>query len=261
MKKGVILENNFLNEIIFRIDFTTILEISGDNKAAAEKFRKKIFHKFPNVEILHQKNVSLDIDLESGYPRIKNDGNLCWIFRNEENNKEVSLTSNNLVLNYHKGGYVGFKSFLDEILLLISALKEYEPFNLNFLGLRYINEINDKEINDSINLYVNNNLTNNFLLSDLDNQNGQLIQLFSKLDFKQDDYFLTIQYGFFNDTDLPNNEKHFILDYDCINRNISDVDEVKDNLRIMNNLIFEKFEYSITDEFIKKMGEKYDDSN
>ena len=33
MKKGVILEDNFLNEIIFRIDFTTILKICGDEKA------------------------------------------------------------------------------------------------------------------------------------------------------------------------------------------------------------------------------------
>ena len=43
MKKGVILENNFLNEVIFRIDFTTILKLSGNKKEYAEEFQKKIF--------------------------------------------------------------------------------------------------------------------------------------------------------------------------------------------------------------------------
>ena len=258
MKKGVILENNFLNEIIFRIDFTTILEISGDKKEAADKFRKRIFDNFPNVEILHQKNVSVDIDVKSGYPKkITNDGNLCWIFRNEECNKEVSLTANNLVLNYHYGEYKGFKDFLEEILILLNALDEYGPFKLNFLGLRYVNEIYYEEINNNIGLYINKSLFNTSILDDLKKENSQLIQLFSKLDFKKEDYNLTLQYGFFNPTNNPDGEKHFILDYDCVNREISEIEDVKDNLKIMNHLIFETFEYSITDELIEKMGENY----
>lgn len=33
---------------------------------------------------------------------MSHEGNLCWIFRNDAGDKEVSLNSNNIVLNYHK---------------------------------------------------------------------------------------------------------------------------------------------------------------
>ncbi|WP_296890825.1 TIGR04255 family protein [uncultured Methanobrevibacter sp.] len=260
MEKGVILENNFLNEIIFRIDFTTILEICGDNKESAEKFGKFIFNHFPNVEILQQKKFNVNIDIESGYPQnVSHEGNLCWIFRNNDGNKEVSLTSNNLVLNYKKGAYSGFNHFLDEILLLISALKEYCPFKLNFLGLRYINEIDDMEINNNIDDYVSKSISNNGIINDFDDEN--LIQLFSKLEMQKENYNFTLQYGFYNPTNDPSHDKHFILDYDCVNRKITNIDDVKENLIKMNHLIFEKFEYSITDKFIEKMGEKYDSTS
>ncbi|MBQ6099326.1 MAG: TIGR04255 family protein [Methanobrevibacter sp.] len=254
------MEDNFLNEIIFRIDFTTILKICGDEKESVDDFRNAIFDDFPNVEILHQKKFNLDIDVESGYPKnLTHEGNLCWIFRNDNADKEVSLTSNNLVLNYKRGAYKGFKLFLDDVMLIISALKQYSPFKLNFLGLRYINEIYDAEINDDIHKYVSNSLSNTALLNDF--KENQLIQFFSKLQMQKDDYIFTMQYGFYNPTENPDHEKHFILDYDCVNKNVMNIDDVKEHLIEMNSLIFEKFEYSITDEFIEKMGEKYDSSS
>ena len=67
--------------------------------------------------------------------------------------------------------------------------------------------------------------------------------------------------GFYNHTNDPNQDKHFILDYDCVNRKITNIDDVKENLIKMNHLIFENFEYSITDKFIEKMGEKYDSTS
>lgn len=39
MEKGVRLKDNFLSEIIFRIDFTTILELTGNQKESPKKFR------------------------------------------------------------------------------------------------------------------------------------------------------------------------------------------------------------------------------
>lgn len=262
MQKGVVLKENFLNEVIFRIDFSTILKISGDKKEAAEDFGKIIFDKYPNVEITEQKKFNVDIDIDSGFPqKITNEGNLCWVFSNEEGTKEVSLTSNYLILSYKFGSYTRFNPFLEDILLLISALKEYGPFKLNFLGLRYINEIYDENINDNIKDYINPSLANKSLLTELKEDNSELIELFSKLDYKKDKYLLTFQFGFFNPDTNPNSKKHFILDYDCMNNEINDIDDVKDNLIEMNHIIFDKFDYSITDKFIKEMGENYDSSN
>lgn len=260
MEKGIILEDNFLNEIIFRIDFTTILEICGDNKESAKNFQKVIINEFPHVEVLQQKKLNVNIDIESGYPQnVSQEGNLCWIFRNDDGRKEISLTSNNLVLNYHKGAYKRFKYFLDDVMLIISALQQYMPFKLNFLGLRYVNEIDDTEINENIDIYINKTISNTVIVNDFNQEN--LIQLFSKLQMQKENYIFTLQYGFYNPTEDYQHEKHFILDYDCVNTKITDLSDVKDNLIEMNKLIFEKFEYSITDEFIDKMGEKYGSSD
>lgn len=261
MEKGVKLKNDFLTEVIFRIDFTTISEISGDKKESADKFRKVISSEFPNLEILQQKNINLGIDLESGHTNnISNKDNFCWIFRNSICDKEISLTSNNLILNYHKGAYNGFKSFLKDIYLLISALSTYELSKINFLGLRYINEITDININKNIKEYINSSLFNTLVLDDLEKENEKLIQIFSKLDFKKEDYLLTIQYGFFNPTRNSDYEKNFILDYDCVDKNITDINDVTTKLKHMNYLIFKKFNYSVTDKYINEMGEYYGSS-
>lgn len=257
MKKGVILKQNYLNEIIFRIDFETIPELIGENEEGINKFKNKIMASFPRTETIQQKSIDVTIkpdDLTSSM----NKENLCWVFRNEENTKEISLTANNLILTYHKSVYSKFRYLLDDISLLLSAIKEYEINHIEFLGLRYINEINDTEINNNIQDYINPSLLNTNLLNDLQKENSDLIQIFSKLDFQQNNYILTLQYGFFNPTTDPNFEKHFILDYDCMNKQIINVDEVSDNLKNMHELIFNKFDYSVTNKFISKLGETYE---
>ena len=262
MKKGVLLENNFLNEVIFRIDFTTILKLSGNKKESAEEFQKKIFHEFSNVEIMHQNNFNIDLDIASGLPKkFNSENNLCWIFRNETGDKEVLLTSDNLSYTCKNGSYNGFKSFLEDILLILDALTIYKPFELKFLGLRYINQINDSEINNNIDLYVNDFLSNKPLIDDLNGDEELLSQIFTKFSIKKEDYLLTLQFGFFNpDFPNPHHSKDFILDYDCITTEIKDIANVEKHLKHMNHLIFDKFEYSIKDTLIEKMGEKYDSS-
>lgn len=69
---------------------------------------------------------------------MSHEGNLCWIFRNDAGDKEVSLNSNNIVLNYHKWAYKGFKYFLNDVLLIINALKKYKPFKLKFFKANII---------------------------------------------------------------------------------------------------------------------------
>lgn len=262
MEKGVILENNFLNEVIFRIDFTTILKLSGNKKESAEEFQKKIFHEFPNVEIMHNNDFNIDIDIKSGLPKqFHSENSLCWIFRNGLGDKEVSLTSDNLTYTCKNGSYSGFKSFLNDILLILDALCIYKPFELKFLGLRYINQINDPEINTNIDLYINDFLSNKHLIDDFDDKEV-MSQIFTKFSIKKEDYLLNLQYGFFNsDFPNPNHHKDFILDYDCVTQEIKDVNDIEKHLKYMNQIIFDKFEYSVKDALIEKMGEKYDSPN
>ena len=244
------LKNNFLNQVIFRIDFSTILKISGNNKESAENFRESIFEEFPNVQIVPQNKINLDIDINSGQPKkLTKEGNLSWIFRNEPHTKEVSLTANDLVLNHKRNAYLDFDSFLKDVSLLINALKLYEPIKLKFLGLRYINQINNPIITKNITKYIDKSISHNFITDNL-NENEEFVQIMSKLNIKHNNYLLTFQYGFFN-PNFPNvNDKNeFILDYDCVNNNINSLDEINSNLTNMHKLIEEKFKVSATKQF------------
>ena len=250
MTKGIRYKKNYLTGVIFRINFSNILQLSGKNKEAAEKFQKEIFDKFPNVHFQFNNNINVQVDIQEGKSESKlEDGDLTWIFTDEQNTKQVELNSKSLILAYRKGAYEGFEEFLDDVSLILAALRWYMPFNLTFLGLRYINQIHEDVIDDSnIHEYVNESLLNNVIFELEDNEGFS--QLFSRLDLLKDDYQLTFQYGFFN-PNFPNvNDKNeFILDYDCVNNNINSLDEINSNLTNMHKLIEEKFKVSTTKQF------------
>lgn len=257
MTKGIRYKNNYLTEVIFRINFSNILKLSGSNKDAAEEFRKAIFDEFPNVQFRFNNNVNVTIDVKSGKSQsLMEEGDLTWIFSNETNKKEVELNAKFLILHYKKEAYLGFKEFLEDVTKILESLRYYMPYKLNFMGLRYINQINEDFITeDNISEYINPSLTDNVIF-ELD-ECEKFSQIVTRLDLIKDYYNLTFQYGFFNPRfPDPTFKKDFILDYDC---KITDMELVKSEndvlseIKKMNKFIYEKFEYSTTDKLRELM--------
>lgn len=257
MTKGIRYKKNYLTGVVFRINFSNILQLSGKNKEAGEKFQKEIFDRFPNVHFQFNNNINVQVDIQEGKSESKlEDGDLTWIFTDEQNIKQVELNSKSLILAYRKGAYEGFKEFLDDVSSILNALRWYMPFNLTFLGLRYINQIHEDVIDDNnIQEYINKSLLNKVIFELEDNEGFS--QLFSRLDLSKDDYQLTFQYGFFN-PEYPDTaaKKDFILDYDCKLTKIDSVNskfEVEEELKKMNKIIYDKFKYSTTDKLKELM--------
>lgn len=257
MTKGIRYKKNYLTGVVFRINFSNILQLSGKNKEAGEKFQKEIFDRFPNVHFQFNNNINVQVDIQEGKSESKlEDGDLTWIFTDEQNIKQVELNSKSLILAYRKGAYEGFKEFLDDVSSILNALRWYMPFNLTFLGLRYINKIHEDVIDDNnIQEYINKSLLNKVIFELEDNEGFS--QLFSRLDLSKDDYQLTFQYGFFN-PEYPDTaaKKDFILDYDCKLTKIDSVNsqfEVEKELKKMNKIIYDKFKYSTTDKLRELM--------
>lgn len=257
MTKGIRYKKNYLTGVVFRINFSNILQLSGKNKEAGEKFQKEIFDRFPNVHFQFNNNINVQVDIQEGKSESKlEDGDLTWIFTDEQNIKQVELNSKSLILAYRKGAYEGFKEFLDDVSSILNALRWYMPFNLTFLGLRYINQIHEDVIDDNnIQEYINKSLLNKVIFELEDNEGFS--QLFSRLDLSKEDYQLTFQYGFFN-PEYPDTaaKKDFILDYDCKLTKIDSVNsqfEVEKELKKMNKIIYDKFKYSTTDKLRELM--------
>lgn len=253
MKKGEKYEKPYLNDVIFRVDFSNLLRLSGNNKEAAEDFRKVIFEQFPNVNFKFNNEISMDFDLSSGDPKqFTKDGNIIWIFSSEDSKRTAELSATFLTLHYKKGAYTHFRNFLRDVILIIEALRIYSPINLKYLGLRYINQITNKNL-DELKLSINPTLFNNNIF-DLDD-NEEFIQIFTKFNIKKEDYILTIQYGVFNaGFPRPDFNKDYILDYDCRLNNIKSLEDIPNELKKMNKFIAQKYEESITDYLRENMG-------
>ena len=253
MKKGEKYEHPYLNEVIFRINFSNILMLSENNKEVAKDFYEKISKEFPNAIIKRNQSFNIGIDVDTGKPmQITQDGSLVWTYKNRKHDKSVELTSNSLILHYKKGAYSHFRCFLDDVILLINALKEYNPKDLSFLGLRYINQIDGKTINE-LKECINPKYFNEYIMT-LDEED--FIQVLNRLSIKKDDYILNFQYGLFNAAyPNPNFDKDFILDLDCTTKKVKVIDDVADELKQMNKYIQSKFEEAITDILRGEMGD------
>lgn len=258
MKKGEKYLNPYLNEVIFRINFSNISKLSENNKEAANDFREKISKEFPNLIIKRNHEFNIGIDVDTGKPsQITQDGTYIWVFKNRLHNKSVELTSKNLILHYKKGAYTHFRYFLEDVILLINAINGYDPKDISFLGLRYINQIDGKTIPE-LKERIQPKYFSDYVM-DLDEEE-EFIQIMNKVSIKKKDYILNFQYGLFNAAyPNPNFDKDFILDLDCTTKKVKEIDEVADELKQMNSFIWFKYDDAITEVLREEM--KREDSH
>ena len=253
LEKGKRYKNHNLRDVIFRLDYAPILQIYGNNKEIAEDFRKKVFDKFPNVSFKMNTEINFEFNSDTGMPENSNkEDNLSWIFTNDAKNHIVELNPNYLILHYKNKSYLGFKDFFSDILIILNALEIYLPIKLRSAGLRYVNQIDETKAKD-FDKYIASSLSNK-IAKDFE-ENEELIQIFTELNLKKNDYILSLKYGLFNpEFPNPKDNKDFILDYDCRLNNLNTLDDLKEDLKNMNKFIYEKFENSITDELRKEMS-------
>ena len=255
MKKGEKYEKPYLNEVIFRINFANIPKLSENNKEAAKDFHEKISKEFPNLIIKRNHEFNIGIDVDTGKPtQITQDGTYIWVFKNRLHNKSVELTSKSLILHYKKGAYTHFRYFLDDVILLTDAIKGYDPKDISFLGLRYINQIDGKSISE-LKERIEPKYFSSYIM-ELD-EDEEFIQILNRLSIKKGDYILNFQYGLFNAAyPNPNFDKDFILDLDCTTKKVKEIDEVVDELKQMNSLVWFKFDEAITDVLRDEMNKE-----
>ena len=239
---------NNLNQVIFQIRFYPLLKLYSDNPEVASDFQQGIIHEFPELNIKHSQKVSIKFDstggpIEGGL----NNSRLIWNFRNE-NGKFINLSGDELSLTYPGNVYTSFEPFLNDIKLAINGLKQYKLPKIKSIGLRYINQIDigrEYKLDD----YIDSKL---HLLS-FDSENEKVIQSISRIEYNIDKYFFSFQYGLFNPK-YPeyDSKKDFILDYDCILNSVP-TDNLESYLIEMNNIIYNKFEDSISEKLRVKM--------
>lgn len=244
-------KTNYLKEVIFRIDYSTILKI---NETLSSDFQEGIRGEFPIFEENKVRKYSTVI--EKG---IQKEEHLTiipeWNFYNKDKSTRVGVSSDYLFFQCRKyDTFEKFKFITEKIYNNFQSI--YKPLSINRLGLRYVNEISFKEGNpfdwkDYLNVHLIHLIEEYFEdQTEISRSMGQTI-------INRGDHSLLFTYGIYNKSEFPGkiSRKEFILDYDCYTQLTSDLEIIK-NIETFHTEIQFMFEKSINNGLRKIMGYK-----
>ncbi len=239
-------KNNYLTNVVCRLDFPSILEISTHVPDKLQNEIKEIFPYFEHKLIVKYSTIfdkDEKIDRRQEMP--------SYQFLNNERDKSVNLTQDYLTVEFFK--YNNFKEFKNVVNKIISSFTIiYMPTNFKRLGLRYVNQIILEKGNPLIwKDYINNSLIHvidNFL-----NRDNHISRSMSQIILTYDDYKINFSYGIFN-SEFPSrvSRKEFILDFDCYTDFVDD-ENILGQIDLFNMEIKELFEKSIKNGLRNKM--------
>jgi len=244
-------ENDFLTDVIFRVDFPKILDL--DIKKPTAEFQKKIFERFPIMDEAIKKKVKYQLGAEEA--EINDYNELLWKFSDKEDNKKVFISSVHISIEYSK--YENFEELFNDIEQVFRAFIDLYPVAVaRRIGLRFVNQIEIKEGNpfDWDNLLDPSlvSVTNGFTSKD-----DKVLRNMHLLQLKEGDYDFKFQYGMFN-SGYPNpiSRREFILDYDCSIKNVDDINEIFKIAKESHKIVKKWFEKSIRKGLRDIMGVK-----
>lgn len=238
-----IYKNNFLRDVIFRIDFVNPVDINNFVK----KYLNDIKKNYPFYSPVQAKHNNINITDESIEKETIEYTNQVFFKADRSAKMEINPTC--LVINYKK--YEDFSLLLSDINLVLGLLIKDSEIVVGRTGLRYINIFENGDLEEiDWSKYINSNL----LFSE--NWGGtNVLQHMSVANLKIDDCLLKVQYGLFNG-EMPNDrvKDSYILDIDACSFQMCDLNFVKEQITQWNDNIRMIFENSITEEMRGKLN-------
>ncbi len=244
-------DNNYLKQVIFRIDFSQLLEVNknGLKPEIQREFAKINFNDFSKRE-LREFEIIFNKSLRTDKDQLID----IYEFLDKSKNNKITICEKFMIIENFE--YVTFEEFKKIISNIVNIFSTHYSINIIRLGLRYINEIVIDEGNPfEWSNFINNSLIfslNNFLESDKEN----VCRYIGRFDINKEDYILAIKYGILNSL-YPEKiaRKEFTLDFDCSTKDVENNDDLFKKLDIFHSDINKYFEKSIDDGLRKKMGE------
>ena len=246
-------KRNFLDTVIFRMDFSDILTLKDKIEADFQTAIKDIFPKLISNAYSTYTGMFSATALNVGRENL-----LLHEFSNTSLGLSLKISYNSLVLEAKN--YTDFEKF-SEILQksLAEFNKIYSGYEISRIGLRFINVIKGLtespfEWSDFINSKLLESLT---FAKDIVSDDCFLNRSMNQLSFKfKDDNCLTFNYGIYNSewpAQITRNE--FILDYDAYTTYVDSSENIESKYLLpFHSIIQDAFEKSINITLRKKMN-------
>lgn len=237
-------KNNFLTNVIVRVDFPNPLNI----ESLPPDLTKVILKYFPISEA--KKFIELSSEFKV-VPKAKfefetGEETTQWNYYGKNREKRLVLQNSYLSITYIRS-YKRYDDLKSELLNIIDELFEvFSDIQINRLGLRYINEISFDETNFfDWKKYLNNNLLSIFNISE---NKDTIVRGLNNLVLNYGTMILNFHYGMHNpDYPSPIRKKIFVLDYDAYYTGLQDLKDIESNLFTCHEEIKILFEENIED--------------
>ena len=251
-------ENNYLTDVIFRIDFDK--PVIGSKKLTDDFYNliKDVFPKRAIVQgtVLHAQIVSQKDGNKFTQSQQKVTNYRFW----DESQKKILMLEPSTDINLVFKVYKNSRELKDVINLIIDAtIKVYGDIKNKRIGLRYLNDIVIPEGNS----FDWVPFINRSLISSLDFRldEDKLTRSMGTMELSRDDHKVLFQYGMYN-PEYPNYiaKKAFVLDFDCyIEGMLKNASEIRETVEILQKDEESLFERSIEDGLREKMVVVVDD--
>lgn len=238
---NIIYSRNYLNNVIFRIDFMS------DEKLYEQMIQKnnidELRKRFEILEPLQKiKNTDFMINVDENTLEQHNKETIKCVLRKKDQTATLTIEHDAIVINYVK--YENSDILKEDIKTLHILLKNV---SITRIGLRYVNYIQNNVFGDiDWNLYINNDILCNHKVD----YRGSLLQSITITDIKYDDFIIRFQHGIHNQNFPADRvQDAFVLDFDAYTNDISSDYNLENIVTKWNNQINYLFELSITDKF------------
>lgn len=259
------LKNNFLKNLIFRLDFSGMMD--ADVEDFIQSIRDKIYARgYTTLQEVFENNTNVNLDsFDATNIQINNDTVKVYQFISA-NNKILKISKSYIIFDINiESNETLFSKYLPLISYIITKLKERKYVHYNRIGLRKLNSciILDKS---TLSNYFPQNVLRQF------NENFITTQIADDIlqDVYRINYNRRFQEGIININEKEAPAYQVILDIDAsmqddaensLNNKVleNNADEI---LTELNDLIFDVYIKSLTEKYIEKLKDtNFDDEN
>ena len=245
--KDIKYKKNLIKDVILRIDFNNSIEEFRTN--IPKEVLNTIRSIFPITEI--RDNVINHVILEKKELKKSKEILKEYIFSNSDD--KVVINKNVFLISVKK--YESFEKLYNDFVLIWTSIKKHISSDfIKRLGLRYINNLNFKNLDIGYDEYISKNfipieIKANFEFLPVKKGNTIEIQI--------NDTKLRFNYGLAN-PDYPSvmTNKIFVLDFDCYYDGLLVIGEVEKRIKEYHCYIQDLFEKSITKKCKEFLNEK-----
>ncbi|NPV61892.1 MAG: TIGR04255 family protein [Methanotrichaceae archaeon] len=243
--------NNYLKNVIFRIDFAQPLVSS---KKSVDNLYNLIKIAFQKRESIKRTTLQAEIVTNKKSNRVTQSQQTVTDYRfSDESQSKIlmlePLSNINLTFNIYKNS-TELKNVIN--LVVNSVIEVYGDVEIKRTGLRYINDI----VLPEGNAFDWAPFINSSLISSLEfvPEKTNLSRAMGIIELNRENHKILFQYGMYN-PEYPNSigQKVFVLDYDCYTTEILNTSNINDMVNILQKDEEELFERSIEDGLREKM--------